>query len=173
MSMLRIVTLVVVLAVAGALERSASAQTDWQAELALPAFSGEPLRGIDLDGQPLLLQFWASWCRSCMSLMDEVDVLAQRHPGVRYLAISIDDDIEAGQRYLDRLALFSKHPDRFYFDRDGELKSRLAVQTVPTFIIINAAGTEVHRHVGHINSAELQDLRTWLGRVDSSEVAAK
>lgn len=169
--MLRIMALVVALALAGTHSRSASAGPDWQAGLILPAFSGEPLRGAELEGQPLLLQFWASWCRSCMSLMDEVDALAQRYPGVRHLAISIDDDMPSGQRYLDRLALFSKDPGRFYFDHDGALKSRLTVLTVPTFIIIDAAGDEVHRHIGHINSAELQALRTWLGRIDSSEVA--
>jgi thiol-disulfide isomerase/thioredoxin len=173
MPMRRFVILLLALLVTGLPAQDAHAGPDWQADLVLPAFSGEPLRGADLEGRPLLLQFWASWCRSCMSLMDDADELAGRFPGVRYLAISLDDDIESGQRYLDRLALFAKHPARFYFDLDGHLKSRLAVLTVPTFIIINASGEEVHRHVGHINSAELQALRSWLARVDTREVASK
>ncbi|HRQ66637.1 MAG TPA: TlpA disulfide reductase family protein [Xanthomonadaceae bacterium] len=173
MSMRRVATALLALLVTGLPAPDARAESVWQADLVLPAFSGEPLRGADLEGRPLLLQFWASWCRSCMSLMDEVDELAERFPGVRYLAISLDDDIESGQRYLDRLALFAKHPGRFYFDQDGDLKSRLAVLTVPTFIIVDATGDEVHRHVGHINSAELQALRTWLARVDIREVASK
>jgi thiol-disulfide isomerase/thioredoxin len=155
------------------LAQAAPAAPAWQDGLELAAFSGEPLRGIDIEGQPLLLQFWASWCRSCMSLMDEVDELAQRFPNVRYLAVSIDDDIESGQRYLDRLALFAQHPRRFFLDADGVLKARLAVKTVPTFIVLDAKGTEVHRHVGHINSAEMQALRTHLARVDTSEVVLK
>lgn len=173
MSKRRVVTLLLALLATGLPAPDTRAEAAWQAQLELPAFSGEPLRGVDLDGRPLLLQFWASWCRSCMSLMDEVDELAERFPGVRYLAISIDDDIEAGQRYLDRLALFATRPDRFYFDREGELKSRLAVLSVPTFIIVDATGEVVHRHVGHINSAELQAMRTWLARVDFREVASK
>lgn len=153
-----------------ALASPSASASSWTELPELPAFAGEALAPATLEGQPVLLQFWASWCRSCASLMDEVDALTSRFPGVRHIAVGIDDEIEPGQDYLERLALFARHPQRFVFDQQGAFKQRFGVVTVPTLIVVDAKGVEVHRHVGHISSNELRALRTHLSNVSPAEV---
>jgi thiol-disulfide isomerase/thioredoxin len=118
---------------------------------------------------PVLLQFWASWCHSCGGLMWELDRLAAAHPQVPYLAVSIDADRRDAERATAH-PLHARHPDRYLHDGDGALARRLAVQVVPTLVVLDASGRECLRHVGHVNSTDLQRLRAVLaGLVPASK----
>lgn len=127
----------------------------------------EPL--TTLNGQPHLLQFWASWCRSCFRVMDDIERLSEAYPAVTYLAISIDENMAEPAAALLPQPAFSEHPHRFWFDQAGGLSEELSVVTTPTLVLLDADGVERHRHMGHFNSADLQTLRRHLqalGRED-------
>lgn len=133
------------------------------------ALAGIPLSSLSQDAGearalpagPVLLQFWASWCGSCGKLMWDLDGLAAAHPQVAYRAVSIDAQRSDALRVRSS-PLFARHPDRYLQDATGELARRLAVQAVPTLVVLDRAGTERWRHVGHVNSADLQQLRRTL-----------
>jgi thiol-disulfide isomerase/thioredoxin len=131
---------------------------DWRSGLRLPGFMDAVLRGESLQDEPVLLQFWASWCRSCGQLMADLDDIAVRFPHVRYLAVSIDDDAAAARRRLKAHPLFPQYSDRFFHDADQQLSKRFDVVTVPTILIIDADGRERLRHSGHFNSTDLNRI---------------
>ncbi|MDC0936885.1 ASPIC/UnbV domain-containing protein [Pirellulales bacterium] len=67
----------------------------------------------DVDGQPVLLNLWASWCRPCLAELKE---LAAEHPalekaGVRIVALSVDGlgdqsgNVESARALAKKLAL--------------------------------------------------------------------
>ena len=75
-----------------------------QAELSTPAAEGvgnffatslTDLEGRDvalasLAGQPLVVNFWATWCAPCVEEMPTLSAMAQKMPNVRFVGIGID-----------------------------------------------------------------------------------
>ena len=88
------------------------------------------------DGETLLLQFWASWCHSCGTLMWDMDELVSQHEGLRYVAVSIDDDPTDARVYIRKHSLFEKYHDRYFVDAEKALSASLEVRTVPTIMVV-------------------------------------
>ena len=62
------------------------------------------LRASDLSKGPTVLQFWASWCRSCSEVFYDMKEATTKSKGVSYFTISIDEDYNTMKKYLE------KHP---------------------------------------------------------------
>lgn len=141
---------------------------DWRNDLLLPGFANNELRGESLRGEPVLLQFWASWCRSCGQLMSEMSEVAARFASVRYLVVSIDENAADARRRLEAHPQFPLNRDRFFHDSDQQLSKHFEVVTVPTVLVIGADGRERLRHRGHFNSSDLTRLVSRLADLDST-----
>ena len=112
----------------------------------------------------MLLQFWASWCHSCGAIMFDLDELAQKHPGINYIAVSLDDEEASARQYIEKHKLYAKNPERYFLDQDKVLATSLGVKTVPTIILLTAEGIELVRKSGHLNSRDLQQLAAGMQR---------
>ena len=53
-------------------------------------------------GQVVLLNFWATWCGPCVQEMPSLLQLHHQLPGVTILAVSVDEDADAYQRFVER-----------------------------------------------------------------------
>ena len=135
------------------------------AALPITPLSEQPLKG--LAGKPLLVQFWASWCGSCGSIMWELDELQRAHPQTTYLAVSTDDQAEPARRYVQKHALFKQRSESFVHDAGAAWASAFAVETVPTIVLLDAHGQVMHRHLGHLNSADIQTFRKQMAALES------
>lgn len=111
------------------------------------------------DGEnTLLLQFWASWCHSCGSLMWDMDELVTDNEGVNYVAVSIDDEADDARTYIRKHRLYTKYSDRYFVDSEKALSRSLDVTTVPTILLVDGDGTVLVRKSGHLNAADLNDF---------------
>src|ERR1700677_1064385 len=60
-------------------------------------------RTVDLSklrGHVVLLNLWASWCAPCVEELPSLLLLQHNMPDITVVAISIDDDADAYQRFL-------------------------------------------------------------------------
>ncbi len=103
---------------------------------------GGTLRLSDLQGQPVVLNFWASWCAPCRAEMpDLVRAYAEyRDDGLEIVAVNLQETNKQVLDFADEFGI--EFP--IVIDRDGELTDvwRLGgpVDGIPTSYFLDEAG---------------------------------
>lgn len=118
---------------------------------------GTPVKLSDYRGQPLLLQFWATWCPICRYGQGSIDSLAREYA---VLTVAMDDLSEA------QLATWLREQGVSYpvaLDVRGQLSGIYGVQGVPTSIIIDSAGNVRFVEVGYTTETGLRLRLWWVG----------
>ena len=116
---------------------------------ALPGSALGPQRAQGLDafaGQPVLVNFMASWCAPCRAEVPALDLLSKE---VAIIAIAYKDKPEDTQRFLDQ---FGDPYEAVWMDFDGDAGRRWGVYGVPETFVIDQHGKVVLRHAGPVFS---------------------
>jgi cytochrome c biogenesis protein CcmG/thiol:disulfide interchange protein DsbE len=121
----------------------------------MPAGGGAPVTLDALRGQPVVLNFWATWCVPCM---DEHPVLqegARRYAGrVRFLGALYADEEAGAVAYLREHG--SAYPS--LVDEGGRTAIAYGVYGVPETFFIGPDGTIVDKYVGPLSAPKLDEL---------------
>ena len=103
----------------------------------------------DADGQPVLVNLWASWCAPCVKELPTLDALSRRPGAPRVLAVAEEmaerPSIEA---FLEQHQIKDLESWR---DPKMALSGALGVQVMPTTIYYDASGRELWRYVGDLD----------------------
>ncbi len=75
-------------------------------DFSLGSTSGEIIAAADFDGQVLLINFWATWCKPCREEMPMLSDLHERmnNRGFTVLGIALDD-VQQARDFLDELGI--------------------------------------------------------------------
>lgn len=104
---------------------------------------------IDHDG-PVILFFWASWCKSSKEYLDNVsDVYEdwQDETDVKIYAISYDD-----QRSVNKVKPMVNSAEwefEILLDKNGDFKRAMGVNQCPHIILLNDKKEKVYQHTGY------------------------
>ncbi|GLT16214.1 DsbE family thiol:disulfide interchange protein [Vibrio algivorus] len=98
------------------------------------------------QGQPLLLNVWATWCPTCYAEHQFLNKLSEQ--GVKIVGLNYKDDREKAKKWLRDLG----NPYQVVlFDGSGMFGLDLGVYGAPETFLIDANGHIQYRHVGDVN----------------------
>ncbi|NCA86647.1 MAG: TlpA family protein disulfide reductase [Clostridia bacterium] len=118
---------------------------------------GEPFntKQITNNGKPIIITFWATWCKPCMKEHDAINDVYEDwvdETGVKMYAVSIDN-ARSSKRVLPTVNGRSWEFD-VLLDPNGELKRAMNVNVPPHTFILNGKGEVVWQHIGYLDGDE-------------------
>ena len=128
---------------------------------AVPAFSLPSVRpndqgftSGDLGGEPMLVNFYASWCAACR--IEHPILMRLRAQGVSLHGVDWKDRPDAGFQWLvDRGDPYV----RVGSDESGRTGIDMGVSAVPETFVVDKTGRVRYRHVGAIS------IEDWEGKI--------
>jgi cytochrome c biogenesis protein CcmG/thiol:disulfide interchange protein DsbE len=119
----------------------------------LTTFEGETISLAELEGQVVVLNFWASWCVECY---DEAPLLEEAYQtykdqGVIFVGIAYLDTLNESLGYMEEYGI--TYPSGL--DVGTKISRDYFITGVPETFIINADGTIHHVQIGPIERGPL------------------
>ena len=115
----------------------------------------------NLNGNLILLNFWATWCAPCKEEMPSLDQLKlnKNLNNLKIFPINIGkDNLKKSLKFYDDLKIKNLN---IYFDNPSTLAKKIGLRGVPTSILINKEGYEFARIVGSIDFSDKNFIK-WL-----------
>ncbi len=139
--------------------QSGAAESLWSASF--EGVDGKPLSMAALRGQPLLLNFWATWCPPCVNELPMLDRFhaQQRTRGWQVLGLAVDQQANV-QKFLQRVPL--QFPVALAGLAGTDLSRSLGNERggLPFTVLFGADGNILKRKMGELSEDDLQE---WSG----------
>jgi len=131
-------------------------------EFTLENLLGEPVSLAAYRGQVVILDFWASWCKPCLTTFPALHELAERFSdrGVVLLAISLDRSAEAARTYLAAHGYPLETVLWESLAAAQAVKAHYDVSGIPRTFVIDRNG--IIRFTGHPRQLTIEAIEPWL-----------
>ena len=120
------------------------------------AFNGERERFSDLtDGKPVVVNFFASWCPTCIAEMPDFETVYQNvNADVEFLGLAMQDRVESAEELVEQTGI--SYP--VGTDQQGEVFALFGGLGMPTTVFIDGDGAVAKVHSGQLDDTALADL---------------
>jgi thiol-disulfide isomerase/thioredoxin len=111
--------------------------------------------GIDNEGKPMVISFFALWCKPCLRELTAIaDVYQdwQDETGVKLVAISIDD--ARSMPNVMPTVNGNGWEYEFYCDPNGDFKRAMGVNMIPHIFVLNGQKQVVYQHTSYAEGGE-------------------
>lgn len=124
-------------------------------------FEASGLEGVrsrlsDLRGRPVVINFWATWCTSCLAEMPALERQRADHEaqGLAIVAVNVGEGTSGARRFVDSLELFD-----FVIAMDPTLAvaDAYAVRGLPHSVFIDADGLIEAEYRGQLDDATMAE----------------
>ena len=130
-------------------------QALWNAEFDTP--DGQILKMQNLQGRPLVINFWATWCAPCVEEMPLLDIFFRQNvaKGWQMVGLAIDQPSRVRQ-YLSQNAI--SYPIGLAGVTGTELGRLLGneVGGLPFTVVLDGKGSLIQRKLGKLSAQEIQ-----------------
>jgi thiol-disulfide isomerase/thioredoxin len=136
--------------------RDPAAEAFWSLTLDTPAQT--PLAMATLQGRPLVLNFWATWCPPCVREMPELDRFYRDHRAQGWQVLGLAaDNATAVRDFLARAPM--AFPVVLAGFEGVDLSRRLGNLSggLPFTVVFGRDGRVQHRHIGETSYQQLAD----------------
>jgi cytochrome c biogenesis protein CcmG/thiol:disulfide interchange protein DsbE len=144
-------------------------------DFALTDLNGNKVRLGDFRGKSVLINFWATWCGSCVHEIPDLVELQRRRPELVILGVAVDadphdddDEPKGNEDALTRIKRYAAQKQinyRVLIDHDAEALAPYAGGDLPVSILIDPQGMVRRRMIGP------RPLVAWEALADSLKPA--
>ncbi len=130
----------------------------------LKDLNGQEVSLTQFLGQPVVLNFWASWCAPCRLEMPIIEATYQKYKdkGLVVLAINSGESAEVARAFVDQTRLTFP----VLLDQNLEVTNLIyRLRGLPVSIFIDREGNVVARHVGTLNERLMEE---YVGKIVKS-----
>ena len=118
--------------------------------------NGDSVKFDTFLGQPVVVNFWATWCPPCVKEMPDLDELHKKHAGIRFVGVAVDTASNV-RRFGDKVQV--SYPLLVAGHAGIKLMRDLGNDNggLPFTVVFNAKGQPLTRMLGQINPQSLDD----------------
>lgn len=118
--------------------------------------AGSKVQLSGFKGQPVVLDFWATWCGPCTMQAPILDRIARRYEkqGLVVLGVNVDDPPEVARAHAQRQRL--SYP--IVVDSVRDASRKYGVEKLPSLVVIDREGRVVKYMTGLVDEASLDDV---------------
>lgn len=115
-----------------------------------------------LEGGPLVVNYWATWCEPCKDEMPRLVEAANEYEGeVRFLGVNVEDGADAARAFVREMDI----PFPNVADPRGEIRRAEEIVGLPTTQFYRADGELAFVHSGEIEGDELEERLAELVKI--------
>lgn len=119
--------------------------------LVLASLHGQPVSLTDFQGQPVIVNFWATWCTFCLREMPMLETYA-RHEGLSLVLINQGETVNAINDYMKNAGIAF---DNILLDPRFAARQAMEVRGIPTTLFYDAEGRLISVHEGELHTEKL------------------
>jgi peroxiredoxin len=123
-------------------------------DFTLTDLNGNQVSLGDFSGQPVVVNFWATWCPPCLAEMPLLAEAYQREGGkIVFLAVSVDEPDSTVRRFAEKNDINLT----ILLDGGGRVASDYKVRGIPVTFFISRDGEVVVRYVGEMSPHTIEE----------------
>ena len=118
---------------------------------------GNAVKLSDKFGRPIVVNFWATWCRFCVQEFPEFDACAKEYGDrVEFMMVDLCDGysetVDKAAAFIERLG----YTFPVYYDTKLSVPKSYDVSAIPVTVLIDKNGALYKTHIGAMNGATLR-----------------
>lgn len=119
---------------------------------------GETIQMSNLEGQPVVMNFWFPSCPPCVAEMPDLERVYQKHKadGVEFIGVQLVglDTVADGKDFIRKMGI--TYP--VGADEDGSIVREYRITSFPTTVFIDGNQDIVRKWSGVLNEEKLEEL---------------
>jgi peroxiredoxin len=139
-------------------------------EIELPTLSGGRIKLSALQGHPVVVTFWQTWCPSCRTEFPELAAAQAAYGPSGLRVIAVNDPMQEhstgdGEKHVRRFADEFAVSFQVALDKRGRVRDKYGILTLPTTVFIDSAGVVQGINMGPTDREQLKrGIATILSR---------
>lgn len=105
---------------------------------------------------PILLSFWATWCKPCLEEMSEFNKIYSQYKDKGFKLLAISTDAEKTVAKVKPYIKSKGYDFTVLFDTNSDVARKYYAQQMPYTVMLDKNGNIVYSHLGYMKGDEIK-----------------